>query len=258
METEFSDQVMQMLVKSRKFSVLERANVQRIMDENRLTESDYVKPGEAQRIGQLLVSDFLVVGYIDRVEFRTSTQFIQITGQNVTKVLATFKTHFRVVETKSGKIVCAHSILQKLDSQKDIPPRERQDMTPADYRDRLFTDTAILATNYVLEGVYPIKVAAVTGTNLVLNRGEGLGIKPGKRYEIFAQGQVIKDPDTGEVLGSEESKVAEIEVTAVHPKFSKAKVVSSTGTIKVGSICRQLKFVPTPEAPKYPRVSPGW
>ena len=256
-ESEFADQLLQNLVKSRKFSVLERANVDKIMRENKLTESDYIKSGEEQRIGKLLVSDYLVVGHIDRVEFFLEKKFIEITKETSIRLKASMKVHFRVVETKSGKIVCAHSITKKLDS-RDIPSQERKNMTGGDYRDVLFSDTATAASTYILEGIYPVKIASVQGEELVINRGEGTGINVGGLYEVFSQGEAVKDPDTGDIIGSDESKVGLIEVTSVQQKFSKARVVKSEGALTVGAICRQVEKRKKDEEPAIPRATPGW
>ncbi len=256
-ESEFADQLLQNLVKSRKFTVLERSFVEKIMKENKLTESDYIKPGEEQRIGKLLVADYLVVGHVDRVEFYIEKKFIEITKETSIRLKGTMKVHFRVVETKSGKIVCANTITRKLDS-KDIPPQERKNMTGGDYRDRLFTDCAVCASNYILEGIYPVKIASVQGEELVLNRGEGTGLVVGGQYEVFAQGASVKDPDTGDVIGTDETKIGIIEVTAVQQKFSKAKIVKSDGVLTVGAICRQIEKKEQEAEPATPRATPGW
>ena len=256
-ESEFADQLLQNLVKSRKFTVLERAFVEKIMKENKLTESDYAKPGEDQRIGKLLVADYLVVGHVDRVEFYLEKKFIEITKETSIRLKSTMKVHFRVVETKSGKIVCANTITKKLDS-KDIPAQERKNMTGGDYRDLLFSNTATAAATYILEGVYPVKIASVQGDELVINRGEGTGLVVGGQYEVFSQGEAVKDPDTGDIIGSDETKVGLIEVTSVQQKFSKAKVVKSEGTLAVGAICRQVEKKDKDEEPATPRATPGW
>lgn len=256
-ESEFADQLLQNLVKSRKFTVLERSFVEKIMKENKLTESDYAKPGEDQRIGKLLVADYLVVGHVDRVEFYLEKKFIEITKETSIRLKSTMKVHFRVVETKSGKVVCANTITRKLDS-KDIPAQDRKNMTGGDYRDLLFSDTATVAATYILEGVYPVKIASVQGDELVINRGEGTGINVGGLYEIYAQGEAVKDPDTGDIIGSDETKVGLIEITSVQQKFSKAKVIKSQGAVTVGAICRQVEKKQKEVEPATPRATPGW
>jgi curli biogenesis system outer membrane secretion channel CsgG len=257
-ETEFTGLLMEFLVNSRKFHVLERDYLRKIMLENNLTESEYIKPGEAARIGKLLVADYIVIGHIDRLQFALQSKNIALTGENVKNVKGTFKIHFRITEVKSGKIVFAKTLKKQIDS-KTIPFAERKDMTLADFKDKLFSATATNAGNLVLEGIYPVKIASANGTNVILNRGEGTGIVKGKRYAIYSLGETVTDPDTGEVLGSEEIKVGEIEVTSVEAKFSKAKVIIASGIIAKGSICRSIEATPveTP-APSTPAVTPGW
>jgi hypothetical protein len=68
----------------------------------------------------------------------------------------------------------------------------------------------------------------------------------------------VKDPDTGDVIGSDETKVGLIEVTSVQQKFSKAKVIKSEGTLVVGAICRQVDKKEKDVESATPRATPGW
>lgn len=258
LETEFTHQLMEFLVKSRKFNILERDYLLKIMNENKITESDYVKEGEAERIGKLLVADYLLIGKIDRLEARRKTTRIEITGEDKVDLQLVFKLHFRVSEVKSGKVVFMHSLVERL-RDKDIPFAERKDMTQSDYKDRIFKTTAEKAGNLVLEGIYPVKVASVQNEIVVLNRGEGAGINIGKKYAVFKVGDIVVDPDTGEALGGEEIEIGLIQITSVEPKFSKAKIIKCTSPIQIGSICRSvITEEPEKAAPDYPRVTPAW
>lgn len=263
LETEYTHQLMEFLVKSRKFKVLDREHIEKVMRENKLTESDYAKPGEAQRIGKLLVADYLVIGNIDRLEFIRDVKNIQITGETKVELTGSFKLHFRITKVSSGEIVFAQTIKEKL-KLNDIPFAERKEMTGSDFKDKLFRNTSVTAGNMVLEGIYPVKIASITEEGLAtLNRGKGTGIKKGKRYEVFSStGKAVIDPDTGESLGAEEIKVGVVEVTEVLPKYSKAKVVKvikDAGTFKKGSICRSMPPEEVEaEPPATPRVDPGF
>ncbi len=261
LETEFSSEITEFLVKSRKFNVLERDYIRKILNENKLTESEWAKAGEDQKIGQLLIADYLVIGYIDRLSFFRTLKVIELTGERSINFIGDFKIHFRITEVKSGKIVFAQQLKEKLNSQdlkRTMSYKERKDMTLGDFKDVLFNRVSQLAGNMILEGIYPIKVASVQANEVMLNRGTGAGITVGKRYGIYNMGDSVVDPDTGERLGSAESKVAEVEVTSVHPKFSKAKITSSTGTIHPGAICRSMKVQEENNAPAIPRATPGW
>ncbi len=258
-ETRFASKLMEFLVNSRKFDVLERDYLVKILNENQLTESDWVKSGEAGRIGKLLVADYLVIGHIDRHNYYTKNINIALTGENKTDVMGDFGVRFRVVEVASGKIVFANTILKKL-IMNDIPYAERKDMTPEDFRDRMYANVADTCGNAILAGIYPIKVASVTGEVVVLNRGRGAGIKKGDRLKVYSAGETVTDPDTGEVLGVEEAEIGEIEVTSVESKFTKAKIVTAISPFKRGAICRSAvkKEVAPAAGPAYPRVKPEW
>lgn len=258
LESEFSDLLAQQLVKSRKFKVLERDRIRKVLAENQMTDSEFVAATEVDKLRKLLVADYYVLGQIDRIELRREQQRIQLTGETTARIEGSFKTHFRVVDNATGQVVYAQTRIMKLDS-RDIPAAERRDLEPVDYRDRLFLDTAVAAANDILAGIYPVKIAAVNGQEVVLNRGEGMGFAVGSRFEVFTQGAEIRDPDNGALLGCEETRIAVIEVTEVLPKLAKAKVVQATGELAVGAICRPA--VPAPAElppPAQPQVTPGW
>lgn len=99
----------------------------------------------------------------------------------------------------------------------------------------------------VADTVFPIRVIAKTGNILTLNRAAGAGVTVGARYDVYALGGSLTDPDTGEELGREEVKVGEAEITAVFPKFSKAQTLSDNG-IGNGCILRARADVKTKPA----------
>jgi Curli production assembly/transport component CsgG len=261
LEREFSNQLIEFLVKSRKFNVLNRTDIQRIIAENRLTDSVWAKPGQEQMVGKLLVSDYLVTGTINRLEFLRRRQNIAITNEVSTRVTGTFKFQFKITAIKSGKVVCAEQIIEKLKSdevRRLIPASERRDWTLSDFKDFLFKRSANKAGNQILSGIYPIKIASVKGSSVMLNRGRGAGIAAGQIYTVFNQGEVVKDPDTGEVLGANEEEAGTIKISAANPKFSSGKIIKGKGKIATGAICRKQKVVKTTAAPAYPRATPGW
>jgi hypothetical protein len=64
-------------------------------------------------------------------------------------------------------------------------------------------------------------------------------VKPGMEFFVFRKGEEVKDPDTGMILGSEESKIGKIEVIedALKGKAAKAKVLEGAH-FQVGDIVR--------------------
>ncbi len=260
-EREFSNHLIAFLTKSRKFNMLSRTHIDRVINENMLTESDWIKPGEAERIGKLLVADYLVTGVINRMEFQVIEQNIQITGETTPRIVATFKSQFQIIESKSGRIVSADQVLNRLrsaDVRREIPASERKDWTLADFRELLFDRSATEMGNAILAGVYPVKVIEVGGDMVVINRGQGAGVNVGDRLLVVSQGEPIVDVDTGEALGGTEEEVGMIEITSVEVKFSKAKILSGKDAIQYGDICRMREKESPQQEPAYPRATPGW
>lgn len=260
-EREFSNQLIDFLTKSRKFNMLSRTQIVKIMDENKLTESDWAAPDQAEKMGKLLVADYLVTGAINRLEFQVIKQNIKITGETAPRIVSTFKCQFQVIESSTGKIVYSDQVINKLksiDVRREIPVSERKDWTLADYKDLLFTRTASQVGNAILAGIYPVRIVKVSPEEVVLNRGKGAGLEIGERLTVISQGEAIIDVETGESLGTSEQKVAIIEVTSIEIKFSKAKVISTTEKIQYGDICiPQKKDIKDPK-PAYPKANSGW
>jgi hypothetical protein len=91
---------------------------------------------------------------------------------------------------------------------------------------------------HVADVIFPAKVISRRETQVMINRGEGAGVVVGDIFNAYAQGEEVKDPDTGEVLGREEVKVGKVKITEVDPKFSKADVIEDTG-VGPGSVLRR-------------------
>ena len=65
------------------------------------------------------------------------------------------------------------------------------------------------------------KVAALLNEReLVINKGETTGVKKDMIFGVLETREGIKDPDTGEVLGSVESVKIRVKVVDVQPKLS--------------------------------------
>ena len=260
-EREFSNELINFLTKSRKFNMLSRTEITKVMDENKLTESDWADPTQADKMGKLLVADYLVTGTINRMEFQVIQQNINITGETAPKIIATFKCQYQVIDSSTGKIMFAGQLIKKLksmDVRREVPATERKDWTLSDFKDMLFAKAATEVGNAILAGIYPVKIIEVKGENVVFNRGKGAGMKVGDKYKVIQQGKALVDVDTGETLGASEEEVGSVEVTSIEEKFSKGRILSGADTIKYGDICRPMINTATQPAAAYPKVTPGW
>ena len=94
------------------------------------------------------------------------------------------------------------------------------------------------AANRVVEVIFPAKILMRRGEIVTINRGDGTGIAEGQTWTVFALGEALIDPDTGENLGSEEIAIGKIKITGVKPKTSQGVVLEDYGIDK-GQVLRR-------------------
>lgn len=92
--------------------------------------------------------------------------------------------------------------------------------------------------NRVVNVVYPAKVISKPGDFVIINRGDGTDIAEGQKWQVLHTGEKIVDPDTGEVLGKSETPIGKVEIVDVTPKFSRAKILEDYGIEKLNTLRR--------------------
>ncbi|MEI7658746.1 MAG: hypothetical protein WCK33_11845 [Phycisphaerae bacterium] len=98
-------------------------------------------------------------------------------------------------------------------------------------------DLAKQAANAITDMLYPAKVVGYTLGTITFNRTAGSGAANGQYWRVYAAGEEMKDPDTGESLGREEVPVGWAVVTEAGDRFSKAEAIVDNG-IDRGAILR--------------------
>ena len=93
----------------------------------------------------------------------------------------------------------------------------------------------------VVTSRYPIKIISVSGDGtLILNYGNVL-LQPEDTLVAFSVGESFVDPDTGEILGAEETEIGSVVVTEAEARFSKARVVAGdAATFSVGTVLKRV------------------
>jgi curli biogenesis system outer membrane secretion channel CsgG len=233
-----ADMLTTALVKSGKFIVIERQELEKVLDEQKLGESGLVTPESAPKVGKLLGAELFVVGSVS--EFGTKESNI---GGSVPLFGAALKTKtaravvdVRLVNTTSGEIIAAETKEGSESSTGVAVSYESIDFNNMDSWDD--TDAG-KATREAVDGVVELITENMTkipwmgkilkvnadGTVLMKPGSEG-NVKPGMTFDVFRVGEDVIDPDTGMSLGAEETKIGTIKVTddALKGKAAKAKV----------------------------------
>lgn len=224
------------LTNSRAISVVERDKIASIMVETSMSESDMTNPDHAIRIGQMLGADYMVFGSISMLDPRVTIKQLPYNAGTQKIMSLTVGATMRMVKTETGLIEAAAD-MQAEKSTKQVNPTGGTDI-PQKFQDEVYSDLAQKLASRIVNTLNPIKVASYSGDTVYLARAS---LPQGNRYEVVKLGEEIRDPDTNELLGQTEERIAIVEVTAGLKKMSKAKVnewVVENKAIPKGSICR--------------------
>jgi curli biogenesis system outer membrane secretion channel CsgG len=249
-----ADMLTTALVKSGKFVVIERQEFDKVLAEQQLGQSGTVTPESAPKVGKALGVELLVIGSVS--EFGTSQREISggmsLLGGGVTRKEARAVVDIRLVNTTTGQVVAAEkeegteSTTGLSVRYEDIDFSDASNWNDTDIgkatREAVDKCVQLIADN--MEKIpWSGKVIKVNSDGtLLMKPGSDGNVSVGQEFDVYRQGEDIKDPDTGESLGSEEAKVGHIKVTedALNGKASKATIVEGTD-LKIGDIVREKK-----------------
>ena len=263
-----ADLLVNKLVNSGVYTVVERKAIDKIIAEQNFSNSDRADANTAAKIGRLLGVDAIIVGSItqfgrdDKTTKLGGSAFGGIAGKyglggvGKRNAKAVVGLSARMVNTDTGEILAAAS--GKGESKRSGTTllgaggsgsgggSGAYDMTSSNFADTLIGEAVTeavtgLATQLendasrlpqkkvVIDGL----VADVNGQSLILNVGSKAGLKVGDRLKVMRTGRAITDPATGRVLRRVEEPLGEAVITDVDQQSAGARFTGS-GAVKVG------------------------
>ncbi len=247
-----SDMLITALVKSGSFSVLERQEMEKVVQEQQFSNSSMVTPETAAKLGKILGVELFVVGSVSEFGVKESSVGggVSLFGASVSKRKARAVVDIRLVNVTTGEIIAAEN-QEGEESSTGISARfEDIDFSNANSWDdtdigkaaRKAVDGCVeLIKNNMEKIPWAGKILKINADGSVLMKpGSEGNVKNGMEFTVYRVGEEIKDPDTGLSLGSEETKVGRIRVTEdmLKGKAAKATVVEGKD-FQVGDIIRE-------------------
>ena len=201
------------LTQSRRFAVLDRDFEQESNTELESLKGENIPVEEMARLGNRLGTDFIIVGQINNVEAKQWFKEMKSTGKKFPMSRYGGSFSCRVIDVATGQIMF---------SQLHDGIKTRQGRVP-DLNVIAKQDAEFIGRK-IVEGIFPLMVVSVSGKNIYLGQG-GETVAKGQKYTLLQYGKRMVDPYTKEFLGREELEVGLVQVTAVQPKTSKAKIL---------------------------------
>ncbi|MBY0507986.1 MAG: CsgG/HfaB family protein [Bryobacteraceae bacterium] len=261
-----------------KITVLERAAIKKVMDEQDFGASNRVKKGTNAKIGRILGADAMLLGDIvafgrdDRnkqVDVGAATSRIPKVGGLLGGVRVGKKEEkavvviaYRIVDAESSEVI-------ETGEARGESKRESKgmgglfgvggtvaggsvDMTSANFAQTIIGEAVISACDQLAEKMntkiptLPVRefdiegrVADVSGTQLTLAIGGNDGVTAGDVFEIFKVLGEVKDPITKEVLDVRTEKIGEMRIVTVREKIAVGNYQGSRA--EVGALARKRK-----------------
>ena len=255
-----ADLMVTKLVNDGVYSVIERKAIDKILAEQNFSNSDRANPDTAAKIGRILGLDAIIIGSI--TQFGRDDQNREVGGAaggwlagkyghglgdvGTHKAKAVVGISARMVDTSTAEILAAvngkgestrssTSLLGEGNSAS-AGAGGNFDMGSSNFGATILGEavsSAVTDASKQLEdasGKLPTKVVTVSGlvadvtdNTLIMNVGTKAGVKVGDHFGIFRKGKEIRDPATGKVLKTVETRLGDVMIT-------EADENSSTGT----------------------------
>jgi hypothetical protein len=225
---------------SRKFELLSRdSNVlAKIRDEQNFSQSDLAAQDMAVVEGGLKTAQSLVLVEVTNLSIGHSAKKLPRVEKYEVRDSASLSLNVQLVDATTGSINISFPVQVSSGSNAKISNSAGGSgsyLVPA-----LIKKSAGIVSNKMFDALFPMSVVIVKGNDIYVNRGQDSGIEVGQQYEIFEKGEELIDPDTGEDLGTTESKIGVAKVVKVKPKVTIMQMKSGKSSdVKKGFIARK-------------------
>ncbi len=195
------DKLTTVLVNQNRFKVMERAQLNKILEEQKLGMSGILDAATAAKIGKGIGVDAIVMGSV-------------VLTQN-----GSVSIDARVIDTESARIIIARDAYT---GSSDIQSVKNavENLAHAIVKDLPLVDGFVIQVN---------------GDQIMLDKGLTSGLKPGMKCIIYREGKEIRHPITGEILGRETKIIGTVLVNDAFEKYCIAKPIAlNGGAVTVG------------------------
>lgn len=244
------------ITKTGKMDVMERGQLDTLINEQALGQFGITDTGG--EIGGLSGADYFVYGTITNfgqsqsgVNIRSSSGVGSLfggraarafgSGLSTASVSVQMGVDLKVSDVSTGRIIIADALNATVETGTAFSLGGIQQ---AEASADPFSDVQRVLAARISEAIVttfvPIKVIQVQGDGtLILNYGDVM-LAPGQQLIAFEVGEQFVDPDTGEVLGSEETEIGKVEITRAEARFSRAKIIGEETFDANGATLRRL------------------
>lgn len=230
------------LVESKRFIVIERAQLQKILTEHELKGNKLTNQATGPALGKLIGVQFMIFGSV--TEFGTDDEgggmSLGLSGGGIGSLLSgalsrqstsgTVAMDFRIVDTTTGQVLQSYTIKESIDNSswdvslgyKGVSMGTNQFMkTPLGQAARTVITKAVQRIAHrAKDTVWTGQVVEFDRGEVYINAGMASGLKSGDAFMIERVVKRLTDPTTNEVLMLRKKQIGIVEVKTVTPKIA--------------------------------------
>ncbi|MBN3040658.1 MAG: zinc-ribbon domain-containing protein [Candidatus Omnitrophica bacterium] len=249
MGDDFTSQLTDALIQSGQFTVLSRTELDKVFIEQDLADSGRMAQSLTAQKGKAIPAQILVTGNITEFDEQKSGGSQGITIQGVTLGGSKSNAHIavivQIIDSTTGEVLDSQRVEGSANASGfnigysgsfNIGSSSFK-KTPLGKATQIAIDNAV---NYIATKLSKMpwqgRVVTVKDGLVYVNAGSNSGMIPGMIFSVYRPGESLIDPETGINLGSEKTRIAEISISEVQPKFSKAAILNSTQEIQASDM----------------------
>ena len=195
------DKMITVLVNQERFKVMERAQLNAIIEEQSLGSSGVIDAATAAQIGKGIGVDAIIIGSV------------------AATVSGSISIDARVIDTESAAIIVTQDVYSGSSDAQSVKNAIEN------------LANKIVGELPLVEGY----IIRIDGGEVILDIGRTGGLRKGMKCIIYKEGAPIKHPITGEILGKETKVLGEVLVNESFDKYSVAKTLNTNGgTLSIG------------------------
>lgn len=242
-----SDEFVTEFLKTKKFRLIEREQIDKVMEEQDFGESGRVDTRSAAKIGKILGVQYLVMGRVTEFSLKSSEasglSLKKGVGLGVKSTNAIVAIDARLVDTTSAEIIASVtgkgnkrstnlSVAVDWEAISFGSDEFRATNLGVAMREAVASAAQQLSDTAYNSGRGSAQPAKLTGTvayasenRVIINIGSDSGIKPEMVFVVRHVLEIVTDPDTDEIIDEVTEAVAEIKVTEVKEKSATCTIL---------------------------------
>ncbi len=241
-----TDQLTDALIQSGQFVVVERETVGDVLAEQDLAASGRTAKSKSAQTGKLVSSQILIKGAITEFEHKSGGGGQKFGYKNFKIGQKREEAHvaviIRLIDTTTGEVLNSKRVEGKaksggigwnVNAGSVSFGSDGFKKTPLGKATQIAIDNAVAYIASEMSSIpFKGRVIKASGDTIYISAGARNNVSVGDTFSVYNAGEPLIDPDTGETLGFDETKVGTVKVTSVQEKFSKATKVSGGAITK--------------------------